>query len=110
MPAEIIEAERDEWKRRAIKAELSLRHYGYTDRGGELWMPQLGKPPKFDLMDRYKEQAESTERMAGLYAEAAYKTWLQLLEARKTIAAKDAVIEMYERRDELGREQQNRVD
>ncbi|EIM13880.1 hypothetical protein [Pseudomonas chlororaphis] len=48
---------------RLQSAARTLERLRYTDNGGELWKPPVGKQPDFDLIDQLKaENARSTER------------------------------------------------
>lgn len=39
-------------------ASRTLSKLGYTDCGGELWKPPLGKKPDFDLIDSLRNQID----------------------------------------------------
>ncbi|MDC4276262.1 hypothetical protein NQ637_17690 [Acinetobacter baumannii] len=47
-----------------------MERAGYTDKGGELMKPPLGKPPRFDLLDELKN---SISEMAQKYRVEAYE-------------------------------------
>jgi len=53
--------------RKAEAAFKTLEMNGYNYEGGELWVPPLGKPPNFDLVDvasaAIKSYQEITHRM-----------------------------------------------
>ncbi len=51
------------WLRRRLdKAEKSLVSAGYTDNGGEMWKPPIGKPPDFDEIDRLRRRLRDERR------------------------------------------------
>jgi len=50
----------DKAKEAAVK---TLEKKGYVYKGGELWMPPLGDPPDFDLIDEIDEHIERLERV-----------------------------------------------
>lgn len=47
-----------------------MERAGYTDKGGELMKPPLGKPPRFDLLDELKN---SISEMAQKYRVEAHE-------------------------------------
>ena len=53
-----VEGERD-------KSVKSLTQYGYTDCGGELWKPPLGKRPDFDRIDRLESDLAAARVTIG---------------------------------------------
>lgn len=48
---------------RLKSAAETLARMGYTDNGGELWRPPLGKKPDFDLIDQLKARCDELERL-----------------------------------------------
>ena len=41
---------------RLRSAKETLTHLGYTNEGGQLWKPPIGKKPDFDLVDQLRAQ------------------------------------------------------
>lgn len=55
------------YKHQQVKVDglkSQLKHAGYTDNGGELMKPPIGKPPRFDLLGELKN---SISEMAQKY-------------------------------------------
>lgn len=70
-------ASRDVEIERLRSAARTLEQLGYTDAGGVLWMPPIGKAPDFNLIDALKAEVEALkaelregddlrERLAGI--------------------------------------------
>jgi hypothetical protein len=74
-------SERDQFKaekQRLQSAAKTLSRMGYTDNGGELWKPPLGKKPDFDLIDQLRAEIERLQRFETAYKEFSDKTdWVQ---------------------------------
>lgn len=53
--------------KRLQSAARTLERIGYKDHGGELWKPQLGECPDFNLVDQLKAENETLRaELAGL--------------------------------------------
>lgn len=66
-------------------AKATLERLGYTDNGGQLWKPPIGKKPDFDLIDQLK--AENFDLHATLQAA---KGEIERLKAENESLRKDA--------------------
>jgi hypothetical protein len=63
---------------RLQSAAKTLSRLGYTDNGGELWKPPLGKKPDFDLIDQLRAEIERLQRFETAYKEFSDKTdWVR---------------------------------
>lgn len=62
---ELAWQERCDHKARADKAEASLKAAGYTDRGGECWVPPLGPNPSplLQTIDELRQQLATKEEL-----------------------------------------------
>jgi hypothetical protein len=49
---------------RMHSAAETLERIGYTDHGGELWKPKIGKAPDFNVIDHLKAENEALRRQA----------------------------------------------
>jgi hypothetical protein len=67
---------------RLQSAARTLAHLRYTDNGGELWRPPLGKKPDFNLMDQLKGENEALREEVAL--------------DDKLIADRDRLLNMFE--------------
>jgi len=63
---------------RVERAERTLKGIGYTDEGGELWKPPLGKKPNVDLVKSFAEKAEKNWRLRRQAEEQAEQFMKQL--------------------------------
>lgn len=53
------------WQHQQAKVDQlkdQLIKLGFTDNGGELMKPPLGKPPKFDLLDVFQAKVEELQK------------------------------------------------
>jgi hypothetical protein len=55
---------------RSKSAVRTLKQLGYTDCGGDLWKPQIGKKPDFDLIDTIRaENQRLTTELDAIHAQ-----------------------------------------
>lgn len=71
---EALQAENERTKS-AIK---TLEHLGYTNHGGGVWKPPLGKAPNFDLIDSIRAERDAlAAKLVPLEADAERYRWLR---------------------------------